>query len=132
MKIVYKFGPRAGEVAHVPRSQEIQVLLTAGIIEEIPITDAERIPHKDDTPAPFYAVAEWGVMETTYDGPLVVQKIGYETRRYSKPPVDCPEAVVRRWAVLAKVNPEVEAARFEQEKARVEAASRKSKEGRLW
>lgn len=35
MQIKYKTGPKAGTTTHCPRSQEIQVLLDLGIIEEI-------------------------------------------------------------------------------------------------
>jgi hypothetical protein len=49
MQIIYKTGPKAGTTAHVPRSQEIQCLLDAGIIEEVP------------APPPAPAVVSWGV-----------------------------------------------------------------------
>jgi hypothetical protein len=49
MQIKYKTGPKAGTTAHCPRSQEIQVLLDLGIIEEIA------------PPPPAPAVVSWGV-----------------------------------------------------------------------
>jgi hypothetical protein len=49
MQIKYKTGPKAGTTTHCPRSQEIQVLLDLGIIEEIA------------PPPPAPAVVSWGV-----------------------------------------------------------------------
>ena len=118
MKVIYKFGPRTGEVAHVPKSQEIQVLLNAGIIEEIPLTDADRVPDKDDVMPPRpprgWEVALWGdekkpviIFQDGAFGKTVYEGVPGATRRWSAAeqrhvmvPSDCPVDVVEKFLAL--------------------------------
>lgn len=102
MKIIYKFGPRAGETAHVPRSQEIQVLLNAGIIEEVPLTDGERaevVQSAGHTIPPNFSTPVWSVETSPHTGTLLVaRRFRNETTLFDGPPdrkqwPDCPETL---------------------------------------
>lgn len=154
MKILYKFGPKAGTIDHAPRTQEIQVLINAGIIEVV-----------DDTPEPPSAAllaqhtiaphveAGWRVENfqygnerklvivnhdavggrTVYDGvpgPRLVWSAEKQERVWE--PSSCPASVVAEFLQLS--GREKEAAKFREDAARearrnAEQASEGSKRG---
>jgi len=122
MKIIYKFGPHAGEISHCPRSQEIDVLLKAGIIEEVPLTDAEQaaLPAMREHTIPAMPPAGWQVARITwgdeqklvivkhdglggrfaYDGPPPAQR-RWDGEKYVYVPTDCPASVIAEYHALA-------------------------------
>ena len=119
MKIVYKFGPRAGEVAHVPRSAEIQVLLNAGIIEEVPLTETEKAEVTQaagHTIPPYFRTPVWEVIKHDFTGAILVQRKHLsETLLFDGVPDR------KKWPDLSNLRETELAAKFAQMKAQQEA-----------
>ena len=113
MKIRFLHGPRKGEVDHAPLSQETKLLLGAGLIEEIPLTDSEKAEiakTSGHTIPPHYATPVWDVIRTVESGMLVVvRKCGTETTYFDGPPDrkrwdDCPQDIVKKFAAMKREN----------------------------
>jgi hypothetical protein len=117
MRIKFLTGPKAGQVDHVPNSQEFQVLASAGLIEILPYKDfRERLNDemaampKPTTPL----VTTWGVRHVTAPGDLQPRNVIVvkttptgDVTFFDGPPAGCPPEVVAKFrkesAVYAQI-----------------------------
>jgi hypothetical protein len=143
MKIRYLTGARSGQTDHVPHSQEIQVLINAGIIEAIPYASyrerlAEEGQGMQQQPDPnFVQGIQYSVRERQFGSvntghAFIERRSGSETLFFDTLetiPADCPKNIIVRFLELNKVgDPEVLAEKRIQEQYRQEAAARKQRE----
>jgi hypothetical protein len=121
MKIKFLSGPRKGQIEHAPRSQEVKLLVDAGLIEIVDDTPEPRIPDKDDVippkpsrgwkagtflygderkPAIIFHDGQGGKL--VFDGPPAPQRRwSGEEQRYIMAASDCPAAVIAEFHTLA-------------------------------
>lgn len=109
MRIKFLSGPRAGQVDHVPNTQEYQVLAATGLIEIIQYkTFQERLADSMPQAAAVPAVA-WGVQHCMQSGEaqpravLVIKTVNGEQTIYDAPPAGCPADVVAKFRREAAV-----------------------------
>ena len=108
MKIKYLTGPKAGQVDHVPNSQEFQVLAAAGLIEIVPYKNyQERLAAEMPKPTPATSV-QWGVRHNQAGGEnqprsvTLIKTVNGDQTFYDAPPKDCPADVVAKfWKAVA-------------------------------
>lgn len=99
-------GPDAGQTKHVPRSQEVDVLIGLGLLEILDDTPTPSKPHHQDTVISFVAVAEWSVCKHPINAEIhIVRKLGFETTWFTGEPdatkfPGCPAEVIAQFEAM--------------------------------
>jgi hypothetical protein len=125
MKIIYKTGPRAGQVDHVPNSQEFQVLASAGLIEIVPYkTYQERLAA--EMPKATAPVVGWGVQHNATGGEqqlrsvTLIKTVNGDQTIYDAPPADCPPDVIAKFRKAVAVYEQIVQDKKHSDKVRAE------------
>lgn len=112
MKIKFLSGPRTGQIDHAPNTQEMQLLVKAGLIEIIPYRDFREMLSAEHNPSAKPPLVEWGIIEATSEnsaGHAIIRKSGCETQYLSAAPPDCPSHIRERFEALVNTDPNANA-----------------------
>jgi hypothetical protein len=99
-------GPDAGTQKHVPRSQEVDVLIGLGLLQVLDETPTPTKAHYTDTAIPFVQEAQWSVVKHPLNGLFhIVLVKGFENTWFTGAPDEtkfpgCPAEVIQQFDQL--------------------------------
>lgn len=86
MRVKVNHGPRFGEITHVERNQTTTLLLTLGLIEEMPEEPARPVPQHGQAAPLHVETPQWGVGISGEDvRPAIIFRFQKEKAIYTGP-----------------------------------------------